>query len=249
MHRKNIDMNILQKINNSKGDVAVLIDPEKTFKKKQIEKLINKINDSNISFIFVGGSTFKKLNLDPIIKQIKNLSKVPVIIFPGNHTQVSPHADGIFYLSLLTTKNPQFLIDEQIKSTPKIIKSNLEVIPTGYILLDETGKSSTSKITQNTTNKTSKKELLNLSLTAKFLGKKLIIFDKGSGAKNSFQNIDFNKIKEKTNLPIIVGGGVKTTKEIIKLKKLGSNIIIVGNFIEENLDFLDEIKKMNLNIK
>jgi putative glycerol-1-phosphate prenyltransferase len=249
MHRKNIDMNILQKINNSKGEVAVLIDPEKTFKKIQIEKLINKINDSNISFIFVGGSTFKKLKLDPIIKQIKNLSKVPVIIFPGNHTQVSPHADGIFYLSLLTTKNPQFLIDEQIKSTPKIIKSNLEVIPTGYILLDETGKSSTSKITQNTTNKTSKKELLNLSLTAKFLGKKLIIFDKGSGAKNSIQNIDFNKIKEKTNLPIIVGGGVKTTKEIIKLKKLGSNIIIVGNFIEENLDFLDEIKKMNLNIK
>ena len=242
-------MNILQKINNSKGEVAVLIDPEKTFKKKQIEKLINKINDSNISFIFVGGSTFKKLNLDPIIKQIKKLSKVPVIIFPGNHTQVSPHADGIFYLSLLTTKNPQFLIDEQIKSTPKIIKSNLEVIPTGYILLDETGKSSTSKITQNTTNKTSKKELLNLSFTAKFLGKKIIIFDKGSGAENSIQNIDFKKIKEKINLPIIVGGGVKTTKEIIKLKKLGSNIIIVGNFIEENLDFLDEIKKLNLNIK
>jgi putative glycerol-1-phosphate prenyltransferase len=77
----------------------------------------------------------------------------------------------------------------------------------------------------------------------------MLIFDKGSGSKNKFQNIDFNEIKEKTNLPIIVGGGVKTTKEIIRLKKLGSNIIIVGNFIEENLDFLDEIKKLNLNIK
>jgi putative glycerol-1-phosphate prenyltransferase len=176
------------------------------------------------------------------------MSKVPVIIFPGNHTQVSPYADGIFYLSLLTTKNPQFLIDEQIKSTPKIIESNLEVIPTGYILLDETGKSSTSKITQNTTNKTSKKKLLNLSFTAKFMGKKVLIIDNGSGSKNSIQNIDLKEIKEKTNLPIIVGGGIKSTKEIINLKKLGSNIIIVGNFIEENLDFLDEIKKMNLNI-
>ena len=246
MHRKNID--ILKKIRKSKGEIAVLIDPEKTFEKEHIEKLINKINVSNISFIFVGGSTLKKLNLDPIIKLIKTLSKVPVIIFPGNHTQVSSHADGIFYLSLLTTKNPQFLIDEQIKSTPKIIKSNLDVIPTGYILLDETGKSSTSKITQNTTNKTSKKELLNLSFTAKFMGKKLLIIDNGSGSKNSIQNIDLKEIKEKTNLPIIVGGGIKSTKEIINLKKLGSNIIIVGNFIEENLDFLDEIKKMNLNI-
>ena len=242
-------MDILKKINNSNGEVAVLIDPEKTFKKEQIEKLINKINDSNISFIFVGGSTLKKINLDPIIKQIKKLSKLPIIIFPGNHTQVSPHADGIFYLSLLTTKNPQFLIGEQIKSTPKIIKSKIDVIPTGYILLDETGKSSTSKIAQNNTYLTSKKELLNLSFTAKFLGKKILIFDKGSGSKKTFQNIDFNKIKEKINLPIIVGGGVKTTKEIIRLKKLGSNIIIVGNFIEENLDFLDEIKKLNLNIK
>ena len=248
MHRKNIDMDILKKIRKSKGEIAVLIDPEKTFEKEHIEKLINKINVSNISFIFVGGSTLKKLNLDPIIKLIKTLSKVPVIIFPGNHTQVSSHADGIFYLSLLTTKNPQFLIDEQIKSTPKIIKSNLDVIPTGYILLDETGKSSTSKITQNTTNKTSKKELLNLSFTAKFMGKKLLIIDNGSGSKNSIQNIDLKEIKEKTDLPIIVGGGIKSTKEIINLKKLGSNIIIVGNFIEENLDFLDEIKKMNLNI-
>ena len=249
MHRKNIDMDILKKIRKSKGEIAVLIDPEKTFEKEHIEKLINKINVSNISFIFVGGSTLKKLNLDPIIKLIKTLSKVPVIIFPGNHTQVSSHADGIFYLSLLTTKNPQFLIDEQIKSTPKIIKSNLDVIPTGYILLDETGKSSTSKITQNTTNKTSKKELLNLSFTAKFMGKKLLIIDNGSGSKNSIQNIDLKEIKEKTDLPIIVGGGIKSTKEIINLKKLGSNIIIVGNFIEENLDFLDEIKKLNLNIK
>lgn len=247
MHRKNIDMDILKKIRKSKGEIAVLIDPEKTFEKEHIEKLINKINVSNISFIFVGGSTLKKLNLDPIIKLIKTLSKVPVIIFPGNHTQVSSHADGIFYLSLLTTKNPQFLIDEQIKSTPKIIKSNLDVIPTGYILLDETGKSSTSKITQNTTNKTSKKELLNLSFTAKFMGKKLLIIDNGSGSKNSIQNIDLKEIKEKTDLPIIVGGGIKSTKEIINLKNLGSNIIIVGNFIEENLDFLDEIKKLNLN--
>jgi phosphoglycerol geranylgeranyltransferase len=247
MHRKNIDMDILKKIRKSKGEIAVLIDPEKTFEKEHIEKLINKINVSNISFIFVGGSTLKKLNLDPIIKLIKTLSKVPVIIFPGNHSQVSSHADGIFYLSLLTTKNPQFLIDEQIKSTPKIIKSNLDVIPTGYILLDETGKSSTSKITQNTTNKTSKKELLNLSFTAKFMGKKLLIIDNGSGSKNSIQNIDLKEIKEKTDLPIIVGGGIKSTKEIINLKNLGSNIIIVGNFIEENLDFLDEIKKLNLN--
>ena len=247
MHKNKAELTLYDKINSCKGEIAVLIDPEKTYKSLEIDKLVKRINQSNISFIFIGGSTLKKINLDPIIKRIKKISNLPIIIFPGNHTQVSSYSDGIFYLTLLTSRNPQFLIEEQIKSTPRIIKSNIEVIPTGYILLDETGKSSTSKITQNRTKKINKKELLNLSLTAKLMGKKILIFDNGSGSKNSIQNIDLKEIKEKTDLPIIIGGGIKSTKEIINLKKLGSNIIIVGNFIEENLDFLDEIKKMNLN--
>ena len=239
-------MDVLKKIEACNGEIAILIDPEKTFKTKQIEKLIKKINECNISFIFIGGSTIKKINLDPIIKLIKTISSIPVVIFPGNHSQVSNYADGIFYLSLLTTNNPKFLIEEQIKSTPKISKTNLEVIPTGYILIDPTGTSSTSRIVQNKRTIISKKQLLNLSLTAKYLGKKILIFDNGSGAKKSNQNIDFKIIKEKTKLPIIVGGGIKSTKEIITLKKLGCNIIIVGNYIEENIEFLDEIKEMNL---
>lgn len=246
---KNKDkITLYDKINSCKGEIAVLIDPEKTFGSTEIEMLVNKINESFISFIFIGGSTLKKINLDPIIKKIKKISSLPIIIFPGNHTQISSYADGVFYLSLLTSRNPQFLIEEQIKSTSKIIKSNIEVIPTGYMLLDETGQSSTSKLTQNITKKINQKELLNLSLTAKFMGKKLLIFDNGSGSKNSLQNIDLKDIKEKTNLPIIVGGGIKSTKEIINLKTLGSNIIIVGNFIEKNLDFLDEIKMLYANI-
>jgi putative glycerol-1-phosphate prenyltransferase len=111
--------------------------------------------------------------------------------------------------------------------------------------MDSKGESSTSKITGKNINILTKKELLNLSFTGKFLGKKIIIFDNGSGAKKSIQNINFKIIKEKINLPIIVGGGIKSTKEIIKLKKLGVNIIIVGNVIEENLDFLSKIKQIN----
>ena len=248
MLKNKVEETLYEKIKSCKGEIAVLIDPEKTYKKSDIEKLVKRINDSNISFIFIGGSTLKKINLNPIIKNLKKYCSLPIIIFPGNHTQISSFADGIFYLSLLTSRNPQFLIEEQIKSTPRIIKSNIEVIPTGYMLLDETGESSTSKITQNSTKKINKKELLNLSFTAKFMGKKLLIIDNGSGSKKSLQNIDIKEIKEKTDLPLIVGGGIKSTKEIINLRKLGSNIIIVGNFIEENLDFLDEIKKMNLNI-
>ena len=244
--KKMIEMNILEKIKSCKGEIAVLIDPEKTNKPNVIQKLVDKINESNISFILIGGSTLKKINLDPIISLIKSITRIPIVIFPGNHSQVSNYADGIFFLSLLTSNNPQFLIEEQIKSTPEISKSKLEVIPTGYLLLDESGLSSTSKMTKNNTNNLTKKELLNISLTAKYLGKKILIFDNGSGAKKSIQNINFKLIKEKTELPIIVGGGIKSTKEIIKLKKLGCNIIIVGNIIEEKLSFLDEIKKLNL---
>ena len=247
MLKNKAEVTLYDKINSCKGEIAVLIDPEKTHKKTDIDKLVKRINDSKISFIFIGGSTLKKINLDPIIKNIKKHCSLPIIIFPGNHTQISSYADGVFYLSLLTSRDPKFLIEEQIKSTPNIIKSNIEVIPTGYILLDETGQSSTSKITQNSIKKINQKELLNISFTAKFMGKKLLIFDHGSGCKKTNQNIDFKEIKEKIKLPIIVGGGVKSTKEIINLKNLGSNIIIVGNFIEENIDFLDEIKKLNLN--
>ena len=243
MQKKN-NMTILERISTCKGAIAVLIDPEKTNKPAEIEKLIHKINESNVTFIFVGGSTLNEIHLDPIIIQIKKYTKIPVIIFPGNHTQVSTYADAIFYLSLLTSNDPKYLIEEQIKSTDKIAKTNLEVIPTGYFLLDEKGNSSTSKITNNTPKITSKKELLNLSLTAKYLGKKILIFDAGSGAKKSNQKTYFKDIKEKTNLPIIAGGGIKSTKEIINLKNLGVNIIIVGNHIEENIDFLQEFNKI-----
>ncbi|MFN5444114.1 MAG: geranylgeranylglyceryl/heptaprenylglyceryl phosphate synthase, partial [Crocinitomicaceae bacterium] len=123
---KNKDkITLYDKINSCKGEIAVLIDPEKTFGSTEIEMLVNKINESFISFIFIGGSTLKKINLDPIIKKIKKISSLPIIIFPGNHTQISSYADGVFYLSLLTSRNPQFLIEEQIKSTSKIIKSNI----------------------------------------------------------------------------------------------------------------------------
>ncbi len=235
-------MNILDKINDSSGDIAVLIDPEKTYQPEKIKLLIEKINQSNVSYIFIGGSTSKKINLDPIVKQIKKHTTLPTILFPGNHTQVSKYADAILFLTLLTTRNPQYLIEEQIKSTHIISRTNLEVIPTGYILLDEKKESSTAKMTENSIKKTSKKELLNLSLTTKYLGKKIILIDAGSGAKKSIQNSYIKEIKDKTSLPVIVGGGIKSTKEIIKLKKLGANIIIVGNMIENNIDFLDDLK-------
>jgi phosphoglycerol geranylgeranyltransferase len=238
-------MNLYDQIRNEVGKIAVLIDPEKTYRKKDLVELIEKINKSFIAYIFIGGSTLKKINLDPIIFTIKQHTTLPVILFPGNHSQVSKYADAIFYLTLLTTENPKFLIEEQLKSTPIISKTNLEVIPTGYILLDENGESSTSKITQNSKQKITKKNLLNLSLTAKYLGKKIILIDAGSGSKKSIQNSYIKEIKKVTNLPILIGGGIKSTKEIINLKKLGVNIIIVGNYIEKSPQFLEEINKIN----
>lgn len=238
-------MNLIEEIKNSEGEIAILLDPEKIQKNNRLKLLIEKISQSYIRYIFIGGSTEKKMNLDKLILFIKEHTQLPIIIFPGHHTQVSKYADGIFYLSLLTSKNPKYLIEEQLKSTPFIFKSNIEIIPTGYFLLDEKGSSSTSKMTKEAPNKFTKKELLNLSLTAKYLGKNLLLFDYGSGVKNSFQKTYIKEIKSKTKLPIIVGGGINSTKEIIKLKKLGSNIIIVGNHIENNPEFLEEIKSLN----
>ena len=238
-------MSVLQKITNAVGKIAVLIDPEKKATEEDLIPLLRKINTSKIDFIFIGGSTEKKINLDSIISIIKHHTNLPVIIFPGNYSQVSSFADAILFLTFLSSKNPKYLIEQQIKSAPLVFNSKIEVLPTGYVLLDGENESSTSKLTGVKPLKiTNKKNLLNISLAGKFSGKKILLFDNGSGAKKSIQNSYIKEIKSKTELPIIVGGGIKSTKEIITLKKLGVNIIIVGNIIENNLSFLDEISSL-----
>ena len=241
---------IYNSIINASGHIAILIDPEKTNTEGQLDLLINIVEKSDIKFYFVGGSSAKKKQVEFVVKMLKKKSKLPVILFPGSNQQFSNDADGILYLSLLTSNNSKFLIDQHTENSIEIFHSNVEILPTAYLLIDGNSDSSVAKISSSTPlSRNEKKKALKISLAGLLQGKKIIFLDAGSGAKKTVPNSIIKEIKKNTNAPIIIGGGVKTTKKLISLNKIGVNIIVVGNHIEKNIanfkfisDYLSDIK-------
>jgi phosphoglycerol geranylgeranyltransferase len=241
---------IYNSIINASGHIAILIDPEKTNTEGQLDLLINIVEKSDIKFYFVGGSSAKKKQVEFVVKMLKKKSKLPVILFPGSNQQFSNDADGILYLSLLTSNNSKFLIDQHTENSIEIFHSNVEILPTAYLLIDGNSDSSVAKISSSTPlSRNEKKQALKISLAGLLQGKKIIFLDAGSGAKKTVPNSIIKEIKKNTNAPIIIGGGVKTTKKLISLNKIGVNIIVVGNHIEKNIanfkfisDYLSDIK-------
>ncbi len=233
---------IYEEMFNSVGQIAILIDPEKTNTDKQLKEILFKIEKSRVKFLFVGGSTATHSQVKFVVRFLKNNSPLSVILFPGSNKQFSNEADGILYLSLLSSRNPKYLIEQHIENSIEIYNSHLEVLPTAYLLIDGSSDSSVAKISDSKPlTRTSKKEVLKTSLAGLLQGKKIIFLDAGSGAKKTVPNSIIKEIKKHTNAPLIIGGGVKTTKKLISLKSLGVNIIVVGNLLEKNLKKFSEI--------
>ena len=227
---------IYTSIINATGQIAILIDPEKTNKEVQLELLITRVEKSDVKFLFVGGSSAKKKQVEFVVQFLKNNCALPVILFPGSNQQFSNYADGILYLSLLTSSNSKFLIDQHAENSIAIYHSNVEILPTAYLLIDGESDSSVAKISASIPlTRKAKKEALKISLAGLLQGKKIIFLDAGSGAKKTVPISIIKEIKKHTNAPIIIGGGVKTTKKLILLNKIGVNIIVVGNHIEKNI--------------
>lgn len=221
---------------SSTGQIAILIDPEKTNTEIQLKTLLTTIAKSAVNFLFVGGSSAKKKQVEFVVQFLKDRSKLPVILFPGSNQQFSNNADGILYLSLLTSKNSKYLIDQHTENSVEIYHSAVEIIPTAYLLIDGENDSSVAKISASIPlTRNAKKEALKISLAGLLQGKKIIFLDAGSGAKKTVPIGMIKEIKKHTNAPIIVGGGIKTTKKLILLNKIGVNIIVVGNHLEKDM--------------
>ena len=238
-------------ISSSYGQIALLIDPEKTNSEIQLTNLLSEVKKTGIHYLFVGGSTASKTQVNFVVHFLKQQSTIPVILFPGSNKQFSFEADGILYLSLLSGTNPKYLIEEHIENSIMVYHSKLEILPTAYLLIDGETDSSVAKISKTKPlSRTAKKEALKISLAGILQGKKIIFLDAGSGAKKTVPKSMILEIKKHTNAPIIVGGGIKTTKKLIYLKKLGVNVIVVGNLIENNLKKIKQISNfLNDNIE
>ncbi len=235
-------LEIYNQINKRKGQIAVLIDPDKCANKYKLFELLKRAKFANIDFLFVGGSTVSQHDFTEAVEFIKKNSSIPLVIFPGASHQISNDADALLYLSLISGRNPDFLIGHHVQSAQEVFEMDVEVIPTAYILIDGGSASSVAYVSQTTPIPSDHHSIIMNTAKAGILqGKQLIYLDAGSGAKYPVPSEVISRLQE-LNQPVIVGGGIRTREVIEELHDSGANVIVIGNQLEENIDFLLEIQ-------
>lgn len=229
---------------SGKKAFAVLLDPDKLDVQILSERIIA-LNSAEVDFIFVGGSLISSDNMDMVLEKLQEKTSVPKIIFPGNGLHINEKADGILLLSLISGRNPDFLIGQHVVSAPTLKRSSLEKIPTGYILVDG-GKPTTVSYISNTFPIPNNKPdvAAATAMAGEMLGLKVIYLDAGSGAQNPVNEFIISAVKKHVDVPVIVGGGLNTIAKASNALAAGADMIVVGNAIESNPDFLLEISQL-----
>ena len=232
--------NILQAKSKNEKLLAILIDPEKVTVEDAII-LAEKIKNSPATHIFVGGSTFSGSHLGKLITVLKQKTNLPTLIFPGHPFQISEEADGILFLSLLSGRNPDYLIEHQINSVRILEQTNLEVISTAYLLIDGGKETAVQSVSQTKPIAHSDIELAYRTAKAgELLGMKLIYLEAGSGAN---QNVSLEMIKyitENCKIPVIVGGGIRSMQTIQQVYDSGADLVVIGTAFENDSNFFKE---------
>ncbi len=220
---------------------AVLIDPDKVTRESLLQTVDLSVK-AEVDYIFLGGSLLVNNVLNECVEGIKNACKIPVILFPGSVTQVNNKADAIFFLSLISGRNPDLLIGQHVIAAPLVKESGLEVLPTGYMLIDG-GRGTTVSYISNTTPIPADKNDIAMStaMAGEMLGLKLIFMDAGSGANHPVRTSMIKKVSESISVPLIVGGGIITPEKALESCKAGADIIVVGNAIEKDLSLISRM--------
>lgn len=217
---------------------AVLIDPDK-LRMGKVDKVLQLAKDANVDYFFIGGSLIVNDMLDLLIKSIKENTNIPCVLFPGNSYQLSYKADAILFLSLISGRNPELLIGNHVLAAPYLKMSPLEVISTGYMLVDG-GVPTTVQYISNTRPIPANKDDIAMStaIAGELLGLKCIYMDAGSGAKNPIPESMIDMVSSAVNVPVIVGGGISTPEKAMANVKAGADVIVVGNAIEKDPDLI-----------
>jgi phosphoglycerol geranylgeranyltransferase len=219
--------------------LAILIDPDKV-SLEGIAVLAEKIRQSPATHIFVGGSSFDGNHLDEIIIRLKGKVKLPILLFPGNPSQISPEADGILFLMLLSGRNPDYLVEHQVDAVPMLEQTKLEVISTGYLLIESGSETAVERVSK--TKPLAKGNIHYISQTAKageLIGNKLIYLEAGSGAQNAVPPAVIKNVSDRISVPLLVGGGIRSKKQIDDAFAAGADLIVIGTAFENDLTFFD----------
>ncbi len=242
----------LLSIYEKKGGIfAVLIDPDQK-NHGTIESLVAQANESDVDVVLVGGSLMMDGKNHERVKKIKSITKIPVIFFPGSVSQLNPYYDAVLFLSVLSGRNPHYLIGEQVISAPIIHDLKMETIPTGYLLLDG-GSTSTVEFMSGSKPIPMTRPDLSLAhaLAAEYLGMKFVYLEAGSGAKKPVSNEIIIQCSNSLKIHVIVGGGIKTPEVAREKIDAGAAMIVVGSVLESSStpmlmkEFADSIHKKN----
>jgi putative glycerol-1-phosphate prenyltransferase len=232
---------IFSLLDTPKTLLSVLVDPDNQTE-KSLNEMAEQINASKVDMILVGGSLLLENQFEKAISILKKNTKVPVVIFPGNNYQVSKQADAILLLSLISGRNPEYLIGQHVVAAPQIRESGLEVIPTGYMLIDGGRVSTTSYMTQTVPIPYDKPDIaVATAMAGEMLGLRTIYMEAGSGARNSISVEMLQVVKRAVSIPVIAGGGIRTPEQAEELANAGANMIVVGNILEKQPELLMEI--------
>lgn len=222
--------------------IAVLLDPDKIEDTGKLLPLINLANENCVDFFFVGGSLITTTNLSEVVKKIKEHVTIPIVLFPGNSFQLEPTADALLFLSLISGRNPELLIGQHVVAAPIIRNTKLEVIPTGYMLINS-GKITSVAYISNTTPIPEDKYSLAAStaMAGEMLGLQSIYLDAGSGAEREISARMIASVRKAVGVPLIVGGGINTAQKALNALEAGADMIVIGNALEKNPELLIEI--------
>lgn len=225
---------LLQLKKEEKSGFAVLVDPDKVSPSDMIF-LAKLCEDADVDYIFMGGSLLVDHQLNACIQRFKEESNIPIILFPGSPAQVTSYADALLYLSLISGRNPELLIGQHVISAPAVKASGLEVISTGYMVIDGGAPTTVSYISNSSPIPANKSDIaLCTAWAGELQGKHIIYMDAGSGARVPISGEMIHKVSSNIDIPLVVGGGIKTPEKVYENCKAGANIIVVGNAIERD---------------
>ncbi|HEU4496237.1 MAG TPA: geranylgeranylglyceryl/heptaprenylglyceryl phosphate synthase [Flavobacterium sp.] len=222
--------------------LAILLDPDKVAL-GQMDALILKIKESPATHVFIGGSLVLGNTIDEIIIRLKKKITLPILLFPGNPSQISEQAHGILFLALLSGRNPDYLIEHQVRAAPVLKQSALEVISTGYILIESGGPTAVASVSKTIPLPRHDASIAaDTALAGEFLGNKLIYLEAGSGARLPVPPETISLVSKSLSVPLLVGGGIADFRGIEEAYAAGADLVVIGTAFENNPDFFYNLK-------
>lgn len=223
--------------------LAFLIDPDK-FSFGRIQELRAVLDASRPDLLLVGGSLISA-DTSEFVKELKKHVKQPVILYPGSSIQICKEVDAVLFLSLISGRNPEFLISHQVAAAPHIKRHQIEAVSTGYMLIDGESATSVQYISQTYPIPSDKDDIaVATALAGQYLGMKLIYMDAGSGAKQPVPGAMISAVSKAIDIPLMVGGGIRTAESFAEACQAGADIIVVGNALEKDLSLLNEFRQV-----